>query len=166
MPAVPTFAAGARLGNLSFLLRPPIARLRRVTPQNIANNTPVAIAWEVADVDTDIDGIGGHDAGAPTRYTARYPGWYQISGGISFAANGTGLRLATWAVNGSNIAGSDVLLPALASNSLRYTARTELVFLAEGDYVELRAYQSSGGVLALATTSDEQPTMNVRWVSS
>lgn len=166
MPAVPTFAAGARLGNLSFLLRPPIARLRRVTPQNIANNTPVAIAWEVADVDTDIDGVGGHDAGVPTRYTARYPGWYQISGGVSFAANGTGLRLATWAVNGSNIAGSDVLLPALAGNSLRYTARTEQVFLAEGDYVELRAYQSSGGVLALATTSDEQPTMNVRWVSS
>jgi hypothetical protein len=166
MPAVPSFAAGARLNGLAFLVRPPIARLRRINTQNIINNVAIAVIWEVADIDTDMEGVGGHDAGQPTRYTARYPGWYQISGGMSFAPNATGVRVVSWSVNGSMIPGSDSLQPTLAGFSLRMAAKTELVYLAEGDYVELKGYQTSGGVLGIVASNDEQPTMNVRWVSS
>lgn len=152
---------------IRFLMKPPIAKLRHIVTQSLTNGTAVPITFTSEIVDTDIDGIGGHSTSTNTsRYTARYPGWYEISGGVSFASSGTGIRLASWAVNGSNIPGSDALIPTAGSgNSTRLPTRTELVYLDIGDYVELKALQTSGGALNTAVTNDEQATMNVTWRS-
>ncbi|MFI6270739.1 hypothetical protein [Micromonospora zamorensis] len=167
MPAVPTFAGGARLDGLNFLVKPPIAKLRQTTIQAIPNATVTPIMFNLADVDTDMDGIGGHSTVTNTsRYVARYPGWYWAAGGVSFANNSTGVRVLSWAVNGSMIGGSDILLNPVTSNSSRLPTRTSLVFLAENDYLELRAYQTSGGSLNTAVTNDEQPTASISWESS
>lgn len=167
MPAVPTLASGARLtpARLAFVSgNRPAAKLRQSVAQAIPNGAPTALTFNLEDLDADPDGIGGHSTTTNTsRYTCRYPGWYRVGGGASLAANGTGVRVLSWAVNGTHVAGSDVLLPALAGNSLRVTARSDLIRLNETDYLELRLYQSSGGSLNTAVTNDEQPTMSVSW---
>ena len=170
MPAVPTFAGGARLDGLNFLIRPPIAKLRQSTAQAIPALTVTPIMFNLEDVDTDVDGIGGHSTVTNTsRYVARYPGWYWVGGAVSFANNSTGVRVISWAVNGAMIGGSDVLMNAVSGNTSRLPARTTLVYLAESDYLELRVYHTGGAAgtfLNTAVTNDEQPTASISWESS
>lgn len=166
MPAVPTLASGSRLtpARLAFVAgNRPAARLRQTVAQSIPNNVPTVITFGTEDLDTDPDGIGGHTLAFQSRYTARYPGWYRVGGGGSVAPSATGVRVLSWAVNGSHVGGSDVLLPAVAGVSTRIPARSDLIRLNENDYLELRIYQNSGGSLASAVLNDEQPTMSVTW---
>jgi len=44
-------------------------------------------------------------------------------------------------------------------------ARSKIVELDVGDYVEMIAFQDSGSTLATAVTATQQPTMSVRLVS-
>ncbi|MET8278288.1 hypothetical protein [Micromonospora sp. NPDC005174] len=167
MPAVATLAAGSRLTvpRIVFAFgQAPAAKLRQTVAQTLTNNTPTALTLNVEDLDTDPDGIGGHSTSSNTsRYTARYPGWYRVGGGVSFVSNSTGVRLASWAVNGTNVAGSDVLSTAVSGNTTRMAARGDLIYLAEGDYLELRVYQSSGGNLDTRVTNDEMSTVSITW---
>lgn len=167
MPTVPTLASGSRLtpARLAFVAgNRPAAKLRQTVAQAIPNNSPTALTFNVEDLDSDPDGIGGHSTSSNTsRYTCRYPGWYRVGGGVSVANNGTGVRVLSWAVNGTHVAGSDVLAFAASGNSIRLSARADLIRLNEGDYLELRIYQSSGGALNTAVTNDEQSTMSVTW---
>lgn len=148
-----------------FLMRKPAAVLRQVTtPQPFASGTFTAVTFNAEDLDDDVDSIGGHSTSTNTsRYTARYPGWYLLGGGCSFAANATGRRGVRWAVNGTAINGSFVIGPASAANETAVAARAMLVLLAEGDYVELQAYQNSGVSLNSVLTGDHQPSMSVTW---
>ncbi|MEK8108646.1 hypothetical protein NKG94_34420 [Micromonospora sp. M12] len=149
---------------LKFLMSPPRAKLRQTSVQTLTTGVAAALLFQAETVDTDVDGIGGHSTSSNTsRYTARYPGWYQVSGGCSFATNVTGLRLLRWAVNGATITGNDVSLVPVTGSSTRMPARTELVLLDIGDYVELLAQQTSGGNLNTAVSTEEQSTMNVIW---
>lgn len=150
---------------IAFLLNPPRARMRQIAPQSLATNTAVTILFDAELFDTDVDGMGGHStSGNISRYTARYPGLYQVSGGCSFSV-ASGFRLVNWAVNGSNLLGGDALIPAVSGTSTRVPARTELVPLAIGDYVEQRIYHTGGAGVTTATGADEQPTMDVLWVA-
>ena len=167
MPAVPTIASGSRItpARLAFVLGGrPAAKLRQTVAQAIPNNSPTAITFNVEDLDADPDGTGGHSTSSNTsRYTCRYPGWYRVGGGASIVTNGTGVRVLSWAVNGTHVPGSDVLAFASSVNSIRVAARADLIRLNEGDYLELRLYQSSGGALNTAVGNDEQATMSVSW---
>ncbi|WP_433114302.1 hypothetical protein [Micromonospora sp. CA-246542] len=69
-------------------------------------------------------------------------------------------------MNGTIIPGVDVLLAAVSGNTTRIPARTAVIYLNEGDYLELKAYQSSGGSLNTAVGNDEQASMDVLWVSA
>lgn len=166
MPAVPGIASGSRLtpARLAFVAgNRPAAKLRQTIAQSIPNNTPTVILFGTEDLDTDPDGVGGHIPAFQSRYTARYSGWYRVGGGATIAANATGVRVLSWAVNGFHVGGSDVLLPPVAGVSTRIPARADLIRLNEGDYLELRIYQNSGGSLPTAVLNDEQPTMSVSW---
>jgi hypothetical protein len=167
VPSIPTLAAGGRLTvpRIVFAFgQAPAAKLRQTIAQTLINGTPTALTFTTEDLDTDPDGIGGHSTSSNTsRYTARYPGWYRLGGGATFVSNATGVRLLSWAVNGTNVAGSDVLVSAVSSNTTRVAARADLIYLAEGDYLELRVYQSSGGNLDTRVTNDEQATISITW---
>ncbi|MEU5945144.1 hypothetical protein ABZ793_06225 [Micromonospora sp. NPDC047465] len=165
MPAVPTIATGGRLtpARLMFMQRRPVAILRQGVAQAISNGgnfTPVTLDLEIED--TDPDGIGGH-SGSSSRYTCRYPGVYLLGGGVGFAPNATGARGVGWLINGTVL--DDVMLPAVttASTASRIAARTTQVRLAEGDYVELGAFQNSGGSLNTSLGSAAS-SMHVTWV--
>jgi hypothetical protein len=151
---------------LNFLLSPPIAELRQDAAQTFTTAVATAVQFGAFDVDTDVDGVGGHDiATNNTRYTARYSGWYQVAGVVSFAVNGTGDRFAWLMVNGADVNGSLGFTAADATAVTEVACHTKHVFLNVGDYVELIGFQSSGGNLNTAVTTREQPSMSVRWVS-
>lgn len=163
---MPEFNAGEVLRDdrMRGLTRPPIARLRQTSVQALANNTSVTMLFQVEDVDSDPAGTGGH-SGSSDRWTCVYPGWYLLSGGIGFASNATGFRLASLKKNGGVIPGGDVLLPAASGNITRLPARTELAYFSVGDYAQLAGYQNSGGSLNTSAGGDEQSTLNIMWWS-
>jgi hypothetical protein len=154
---------------LLFLFKRPMARLRQVVAQSLTNGVPTALTFTVHDVDQDWAGGAGHsDSVNTSRYTANYAGWYQVSGGVSFVANATGARGCYWAVNGSLSLGvEDIGAPTPGGATHGQPARTELLYLNVGDYVELWALQISGGALNTAVGgSATGSTMNVLWVSN
>ncbi|MEU7590673.1 hypothetical protein AB0A95_30830 [Micromonospora sp. NPDC049230] len=180
MPAVPETKAGwtnqldaLNSTNLNayvrdpirFLMNPPRARLRQTVPQALPNATAVAITFDAEVFDTDVDGIGGHSTSVNiSRYTVRYPGIYQVSGGCSFSA-AAGFRLVDWSLNSAIYVGTDSLLPAVSGTSTRVPARTELIPATTGDYIEMRIYHTGGSGVTTSVGNDEQPTMNVLWVA-
>lgn len=152
---------------INWLLKPPLARLRQTVLQSINTSTFTAITFTTEDVDTDVNGVGGHSTSITTsRYTANQAGWYQLSGAVGYAANATGRRLAAFYVNGTILNGSQVALAATAANDAAIPARTMVAFLNVGDYAELYGYQESGGALNTFVTTGGQSTFEIRWVSS
>jgi hypothetical protein len=177
VPTPPDFSDGASSSSqlnqlrdaIKFLQRPPIAELRQAAAQTVTNTTWTAITFDTEDVDTDIDGTGGtggHSTSSNTsRYTARYAGWYDVGGGVGWSVNATGARGTYWSVNGIAQNGSHTLEAAVGVINAGYAARSIQVYLAVGDYLELFAWQSSGGNLNTSASAAEQSSMKVRWVS-
>lgn len=149
---------------LLFLLNRPAAELRQTVVQSIPNVTWTSITFTTEDLDTDPAGTGGHDNVTNTsRFTAVYAGWYRLSGGVEFAVNATGQRAAAWAVNGTLLNAGRTLIGATAALGMGVPARTKLLFLNVGDYVELQVYQNSGGALNTAVVAEGAPSMTVVW---
>jgi hypothetical protein len=153
---------------IAFLLRPPTAELRQIVAQTLTTAVGGAITFTTEDLDSDPDGTGGHDnLTNPSRYTARYPGWYMVSGAVCFVANATGMRHAYLRVNGADVLGSVGSCTPSAADVVAANCRPRKVFLNQADYVELVGYQSSGGNLnTFVTTTPYQSGMSVHWVSN
>lgn len=175
VPTLPTFSPGivssTDLGllasNSRFLANPPRAELRQTAAQSIPSASATTVNFDTADVDTDTDGVGGHNPAVnPSRYTARYPGWYLCSGGYISVAAAAGRRIVWFKVNGVDQPGTEATAAGSASGSTGPAIRAKLLYLAIGDYVELVAFQDSGGALNTAVGSFEQPSMTVEWVSN
>lgn len=178
MPAVPvppTFEVGVSDTTelnllrdcLSFLLNPPRAELRQTSSQTFTTSVAAATQFNAEDLDTDVDGVGGHDnAVNNTRYTARYPGWYLISGACEHNANATGDRFAWLMVNGADVNASVGFIAGDATAATPTPARTKKVFLNVGDYVELVGFQSSGANLGTSVAGRDQSSMSVQWVGN
>lgn len=129
---------------LNFLLNPPEAVLKQATIQSIPNGALTSISLD-ASVN---DSYGGHsNVTNNSRYTAVVTGWYWVSGVVGFASNGTGQRVADFAVNGADLIYTQVWIPAITGAPTAVSPKSELVLLNAGDYVELRGYQTSGGAL-------------------
>lgn len=162
-----TFPAGSRLlaedmSPVARLLAPPRARLRQTSGQSISNATFTALQWQAEDVDT----VGGHDnVTNNSRYTAQVAGLYHLTGKHAWPANATGQRASQWFVNGSALVGSQSAWPAVAAVERQYVAVPMDIVLAVGDYVELHAYQDSGGSLSTSVASTIVASiMTIRWV--
>lgn len=179
MPAVPTaleFSIGVlsptdldtKLGDvLRFLMRRPHAMLRQGVTQTLVTSTATPITFTTEEVDDDVDGVGGHDnAINPSRYTARYAGWYQVGGVVAYAANATGRRACWWRVTGADINASATAIPAAAANATEAVAETRQVFLNVGDYVELIGYHERGANLDTFVSAMEASSMSVLWISN
>lgn len=71
-----------------------------------------------------------------------------------------------WSVNGSQLNSSQTSQQATAANDAGVSARLKHVFLNVGDYLELFAYQESGGNLNTDQSALRASGMSVRWVSN
>lgn len=112
----------------------------------------------------EFDLFGGHESvNFPTRYYGGPAGYYEMSGAVTFATNGTGQRLCAWLRNGAHMAGgAGSVVPAQATQPTIANARTTVVYLnGTTDYVELAGYQNSGGTLNTASTAATQHQVTV-----
>lgn len=91
-----------------------------------------------------------------TRITVPIPGWYYIWGNAVFDANATGSRVLQIRVGGSTaIAAVREIAPSASANSKM--AISTVYYLNADDYVELYAYQNSGGNLDIITEGTYSP---------
>lgn len=123
----------------------------RETDQVIPNNTGTPIAFDTVRWDTDgmVD-LVNH----PTRITIQTPGVYLVGGCDFFAAAGSYLtgayRTLVLVKNGDpvNLEMGEQLMPTGSGNAEAEGVAIPWKFAA-GDYIELWAYQGSGGNLSL-----------------
>jgi hypothetical protein len=120
------------------------AKVHRNSGQSLNNTTLTAIQFNNETYDTD----ACHDnATNNTRLTAPFTGYYLVGGHAQFEANATGVRLLTVGVNGT-VGLDNVQWPAPSGAGITANADVSTVLqLTAGDYVELFAWQNSGGTL-------------------
>jgi hypothetical protein len=127
------------------------AGIKKSASQSVNNTTFTAIQFNQEDYDTD----GFHDNSTNnTRITipSGKGGYYLITGVIGWDGNGTGNRAAEIRKNGSAVNYAFFQATAGVANSPVYPMSYTLN-LSAADYLELFAYQSSGGALNVDTNS-------------
>ena len=126
------------------------ASVYRGASQSIANATATALTFDNETYDTD----AFHDNSTNnTRMTvpAGKAGKYLVTGVTYFTNNATGQRIVYIYKNGANVIGT---IQQGISASIDCVVQTSFVVsLAVSDYVELFAYQNSGGALNVFGTS-------------
>lgn len=140
----------------------PYAHLRQTSAQSIPHAAFTAIQFNAEDSDS----AGGHDnVTNNTRYTSQRTGRYQISGAIGWVNSATGFRATQWWKNGAVVTGSQLSFVPITGAETQVSARTMIVQLNSGDFIELRGYQESGGgALNTSVLGDTQSSMSVEFV--
>lgn len=105
------------------------------------------------------DVLGMHSTSANTsRITFALGGWYILHGNIQFAPNATGARGLGVRIDGTTfIAATRVTSPS--ASLPEYINIACLYYLATTNYVELVAYQNSGGTLAITAAGNWTPEL-------
>ncbi|MFG2913364.1 hypothetical protein ACGF0D_10795 [Kitasatospora sp. NPDC048298] len=131
----------------TFLTKPPVFLSVQTAAQSIGNTTVTSIAMN----STVVDSYNGHsDTVNNTRYAPPIAGWYLLIGSVSFAVNATGNRLCEFRKNGSGATlalGQGAMPTTDIGNNPTPRTMTIAQFNGTSDYVELVAFQSSGGAL-------------------
>lgn len=145
---------------VSFLMNPPMIRLRKISQQSITTNTTTALSYDFVEVETE----NMWDSTQPTKITPRTPGWYMGTYGASFVANTTGYR--EYDVRKNNGAGRtmrmklDALTGATVGRGVSFMEQ----FNGTTDYIETVVWQNSGGALLTAIGSMQAyPDFLLRW---
>lgn len=137
-------------------------QFRQSVSQNFTDATFASLTFTTEDFDTD----SGHDTVTNTsRYTAQTAGRYMCMGAWGLTGNAAGQRYVMWLKNGSAILGSGIRVGGTTNANLT-PARTIIVDLAVGDYVEMSCHQNCGITLASLSSADTQSSMTVWRVSS
>jgi len=119
---------------------------------SVANSTQVALTFNSERWDTDTI----HNNSTNTeRLTATTAGKYIITGHVLWATNSTGVRQLSVRLNGSTFIGSQ-RIATLASADVIMSVAT-LYDLSATDYVELMAFQDSGGSLNVNVSAQVSP---------
>lgn len=119
------------------------ASVYNVGNQSCANGTETLLTFDSELFDID----GMHSTSSNTsRLTCVTPGTYQVSGYIAFDANATGVRYLALYKNGA-LVGYPSTIPASSAGVSSSLALSHIIQLVVGEYLEVKAYQSSGGAL-------------------
>ena len=143
---VPSWAAPA--GGSTFAG----VRLTISANQSCANNTGTMINWDTENYDTD----AFHSTSTNTsRITipAGKAGYYSISATGAFSSNSTGQRYFAFYKNGSF---EQIFGRAAGYSADTVLSGTVVLNLAVGDYIQIEAFQNSGGALNFESTISSQ----------
>lgn len=116
--------------------------------QSISNNTHTTVNFELEYIDSDSFHSNVTNNSRITIPTGK-AGKYRIFGQISYLDNATGGRRISIAKNGSRI--RQTITPG-SSNSYNFVTAEAILDLIVGDYLELQAFQNSGGSLSVGGT--------------
>lgn len=143
---------------INFLTNPPMAVLTQATAQTYTNGVAAQITFDTTVADTY---TGHSNTTNNSRYTAQVAGWYQVDGTVSWNNISGGDRTVAIWKNGSAVSYYGSGNPAASININPSESASGLVQLNVGDYVEIAAYQNSGGSIA---THANGSSMAVFWV--
>lgn len=120
------------------------ASIYSTSAQTLSNATETTLTYTSEKYDTDAYFTVGT---SNTRFTvpAGKAGKYLITATTGFVNNATGQRYAQIYVNGTGV--NLAQTPGVSASIDVYTYNSYVVSLAVSDYVELKAYQNSGGSL-------------------
>ena len=120
---------------------------------SINNNTATALTFDSERYDTDTMHSTSSNTG---RITIKTAGKYIIGATVEFAVNGTNIRQIYPQVNGSTIIAVQSAPATSGTNQTRMVFNTIYSF-AVNDYIELIAYQNSGGSLNVTVNGNYSP---------
>jgi hypothetical protein len=155
VPAPPVRGAGAKVtgsiyqsdvtDSVNFLTNPPVFQGYQTAAQSIANSTLVATALDTTGVDT----YAGHSNSVNnSRYTPTVAGYYLCLGQVGYAVNASVNRLALFYKNGTAVnLGQSGIFTTTAANFAIVPATALIYCNGSTDYIEIWAYQNSGGAL-------------------
>ena len=128
--------------DLDFLATPPACRAYHNANQSLTHATLTALAMNSEREDTDLmhDNVTNN-----TRITFKTAGRYVVTAQILWASNATGERALHLRLNGAVFIGGHSQTPVNGS-STAMSVTTQYKFAAN-DYIELMAFQASGGAL-------------------
>ena len=128
--------------------------------QSLVNNTSTKILLDTASATPT---TGTYDpqswfVNASDHIAVGQDGFYTISANIAFAANATGRRVLTIAVNGADVGTTTALAVAVGSTILSVSTN---LYLAGGDLVTMTALQQSGGALNTVVVAGVYPALSL-----
>ena len=164
-PSLGTFTSGQILTaakmndvatNITNIRVPPMCRVfRAAAGTHTSTGNFQAIAFDTQSLDTEEPGDNMWVVGSATRITFKTAGVYQVGGIATFAINTTGVRAAVIRLNGTtDIARHDQGSAPSSAINVGLLPHTIYSF-AVNDYIELYAFQSSGGNLAYSVGTDQ-----------
>lgn len=148
--------------NTAELHDPPACRVGNSGNISLANGALQALTFDTERFDTDTMHSTASNSGRITFTTA---GLYQVSATAEFAPNATGVRgvgvklNATTYIMFSQHPTAGVGVSHVEGVSMPYK-------FAAGDYIEMIAYQNSGGALNVITLSNYSPEFAAVWIGS
>lgn len=142
---------------------PPRCRLGNSANISLANAINTSITF-----DTEVFDDGGMHSVVSNTSRITVPtgggGLYIIGAAAEFAQNATGIRDIFIVLNGTTTIGFQRSTSPSASAATRLSTTTAYV-LNDGDYVELRCNQTSGGNLNIVSAGDSSPVLWCCWMA-
>jgi hypothetical protein len=147
--------------NTNFLNAPPSARVYNDAAISINNDTITALTFNSERWDTDTI----HNTSTNTnRLTCQTAGLYLIHGHVRFASNNTGYRIAGIRLNGSTQIANQKTGATQGTTTVLSVSTVYL--LTASDYVELVAYQDSGGALNVEAGGNLSPEFGMTYLGA
>lgn len=119
------------------------ARVTKSADQSISDNTETLVTWNQEDFDTNTL----HDNSSNTsRFTVSKTGKYIVEATLNWAGHATDAtqRSFVFLVNGTTVVGAASITQQTATSDMVLNG-VSIVSLTAGDYIEVKAYQNSGG---------------------
>lgn len=126
-------------------------RVHRTAVQSIANNSrsgTAVMTWQATQYQQGITWSSGTN---PTRITVNKTGFYLLVANIKYANTAGGRRGVGYRINNGSLNYDMQLHPAVNVDT---TTGIDVIPLTAGDYIEIYAYQSSGGAINTAGTTE------------
>lgn len=134
---------------VNFLTGPPLFVGYQTTIQSVASGTYTPVNIDTSVVDT----YSGHsNVTNNSRYTSQLAGYYLVIGQVAIAPNATGNRAPTLAIGGVAVTIGSQQLPNSGAGTNSVIQVSGIWQLGAGAYIEVWAYQGSGGSLNTVTT--------------
>jgi hypothetical protein len=149
-----TAAYNGVITNVNNYRVPPMCRVHRAAAlSHTSNGNFQAISFDTETFTQTDSGMWA--VGTPTRITIQTAGLYLITGSFELANNATGVRGGDLILNGTTRLSYSFVTASNGSFGSAF-ALAATYSLAVGNYVEMRAYQNSGGNLAYGTQDTGQ----------
>lgn len=124
--------------------------LQRSANQSIANNTVTSVTWDTETLDTDAFHSTSTNTDRITIPSGK-AGKYMVGFTLTYTGTSTGIRVGQIRKNGTSVSQTNV--QSVSGNGNTVLTKTHVINLAVGDYLDLQAYQNSGGNLDLLTNA-------------